>query len=131
MDRRAMVVSGTDRETAWRQRLARYARSKQTVIGFCQSEAVSVATFYAWRARLGIGAMSSEATRPRSAPNRAPAPFIALGSISPPSTMAKPTHHASPSHQSPHNLHTYPSASPAIDIRLDLGGGVVLHIARH
>ena len=128
MERRALVVSGTDREPAWRQRLA---RTKQMVTGFYQSEAVSVATFYAWPARLGIGALSPEATRHGSAPNRVAVHFIALGSISPPSTMAKPSRHASPSHQSPHHAHACPSASSAIDIRLDLAGVGVLHIARH
>ncbi|WP_425274129.1 IS66 family insertion sequence element accessory protein TnpA [Paraburkholderia silvatlantica] len=45
-------------ESAWRQRLARFAQSGQTIKAFCQQESVSVWSFYHWRRRLSIWARS-------------------------------------------------------------------------
>ena len=39
-------------ESAWRQRLARFAQSGQTVKAFCREESVSACSFYHWRRRL-------------------------------------------------------------------------------
>jgi hypothetical protein len=36
----------------WRERLARFARSKKTVVAFCAAEQVSVQTFYQWKRKL-------------------------------------------------------------------------------
>jgi transposase len=36
----------------WRDRLARFARSKKTVAAFCAAEQVSVPTFYQWKRKL-------------------------------------------------------------------------------
>lgn len=41
-------------EHVWRERLRRYHRDGGTVVRFCQQEGVSVASFYAWRRRLGL-----------------------------------------------------------------------------
>ena len=38
----------------WRQRLARFRRSKLSVAEFCRAEQISQASFYQWRRRLGI-----------------------------------------------------------------------------
>ena len=124
MSKRASGSVGAQRETAWRNRLARYAGSKLTVEAFCQSEAVSAAAFYAWRTRLrnsqGKG-NGNGLTAPRAVPVAAASPFIDLGSvhhrtISTTASVDTPLAHHQPS---------------AINIRLDLGGGMVLHIARH
>lgn len=37
----------------WRGRLARHAKSGQTVARFCEREDVAVATFHYWRRRYG------------------------------------------------------------------------------
>lgn len=40
------------KEAVWQQRLRRYQRSGLTVVEFCNSEGVSVPSFYQWRKRL-------------------------------------------------------------------------------
>lgn len=40
------------KRVAWRRRLARHGRSRQTVAAFCAAERVSVATFYQWKRKL-------------------------------------------------------------------------------
>ena len=52
MNKRTLGSAGAQRETAWRNRLARFAAAKLTVEAFCLGEAVSVASFYLWRTRL-------------------------------------------------------------------------------
>ena len=120
MNKRASGSVGAQRETTWRNRLARYAGSKLTVEAFCQSEAVSVASFYLWRTRLR-NSQGKSLTAPRAGPVAAASPFIDLGSvrhraISPTASIDTPVAH--------HD-------AAAISIRLELGGGMVLHIARH
>ena len=116
MSKRASASLGTQREMAWRNRLARFAASKLTVEAFCRGEAVSVASFYGWRTRLRSGQGNV------SQPSRAmPTPFIDLGSVS---RRAISTDALSDTQATHHE-------SAAINIRLDRGGGVVLHIARH
>ena len=120
MNKRASGSVGAQRETAWQNRLARFAASKLTVDAFCQSEAVSVASFYLWRTRLR-SSQGNALTASRAVSVAAASPFIDLGSvrhpvISPTAAINTPVPHHEPS---------------AINIRLELGGGMVLHIARH
>lgn len=116
MFKRALATSTAQRETAWRDRLARYARSKQTVEAFCRGEAVSVASFYGWRTRLRGGRGDV-----LQAPRTVPAPFIDLGSVSSHAISSPASCRVNARHHEP----------TAINIRLDLGGGMVLHIVRH
>lgn len=97
------------RELAWRDRMARFASSGQSVTEFCRHEGVPAWKFYQWRKRFG---------RPDSSTVSA-ASFIDLGAI--PFPAARNSQLAA----------AVPDATPAgIEIRLDLGGGLVLHIAR-
>lgn len=84
----------------WRGVLARYASSGLTVAAFCQRESISTASFYRWRCALS-GA-PSRSRQPRGAANTAK--FVDLG-----------------------NLHSH---RPRLELRLDLGGGVLLHLVR-
>ena len=120
MDKQALVGASAQGASAWRDRFARYASSHQTVNAFCRSEAVSVATFYAWRARLrdSGGAMSRA---PHPAPLAKAASFIDLGKVKSESIRATG---ASPAPASD-------AAPTTINLRLDLGGGIVLHIVKH
>lgn len=43
-----------ERAALWRERLARHGRSEQSTADFCAAEGVSVASFYAWRRKLGL-----------------------------------------------------------------------------
>ena len=119
MSNRASGSGRAQRETAWRDRLARFAAAKLTVEAFCQREAVSVASFYLWRTRLR-NSQGNALTAPRAVLGAAASPFIDLGSMSRraiSTTASIDTHHAHPE-------------PAAINIRLDLGGGMVLHLAR-
>lgn len=42
-------------ESSWRSRMAKFCRSKWTVVEFCRREGVSVPSFYHWRKRLEVG----------------------------------------------------------------------------
>lgn len=101
-----MVVKQSRKEVEWRQRLARFAASSQQVKPFCQAELVTEATFYRWRKQL---AESGDAT-PASE-------FIDVGVMPPPATQSA----------TPREL---PCAGAALEVRLDLGHGMVLHIVR-
>lgn len=49
------MVQSSDlgKATVWRQRLRGFGRAGMTVVGFCEAEGVSTASFYRWRKRLG------------------------------------------------------------------------------
>lgn len=57
----------------WRKRLQRFRRCELTVAEFCEQEAVSTATFYAWQRRLRPKAAAAIA--PAFVPLRLPAEF--------------------------------------------------------
>ena len=44
--------SDSGKAAAWRRRVRRFERSGLTVVGFCDQEGVSTASFYRWRNRL-------------------------------------------------------------------------------
>lgn len=73
---------------------------------FCRDESVSPASFYRWRSLLGTAA---DAGRIPAASALSPArtEFVDLGPLT-----------------------TLPS-SPSFELHLDLGGGLMLHLARH
>ncbi len=100
-----MVAEQSRKEVEWRQRLARFAAKGQEVKAFCQAESVSEATFYRWRKQLtGTG-------------GAAPAGgFIDVGVVSPVAAVASMTQ--------------CEPAGAALEVRLDLGHGLVLQIVR-
>lgn len=86
----------------WRGMLARYAGSGLTVAAFCQRESISTASFYRWRSVQSGAPPQSRPRQPRGAANTAK--FVDLGSLD--------------------------SHRPRVELRLDLGGGVLLHLVR-
>ena len=98
----ARRASGGNRrsEGEWRALLARFAESGMGVEPFCRSESISGASFYRWRTRMG-----SAITAERSA-KIARAAFVDLGVVG-----------------------SGPSSS-RMDLKLDLGAGVILHLVR-
>lgn len=111
MNKQVCSATRGQRESVWRDRLARFASSGKTAEAFCRDEAVSTATFYGWRARLRV-----RDGDPGPAPCAA-APFIDLG------TMAGVGSAVS---------RAVSTASAAgVEVRIDLGHGVVLSIVRH
>ena len=92
---------------AWRGLLAQFVVSGLTVTAFCEREAVSAASFYRWRSQLGVG--SEEATGVSAVPAvvRNKSRFVDLGALS--AADALPS---------------------GFELRLDLGGGLMLQLRR-
>jgi putative transposase len=95
--------------SVWRERVERQAASGLAVGEFCRRERVSIWGFYHWRRRLCVGSDGGRPARrptalvPRDRGERL-GEFIDLGAL--------------------------PPASSGWEVRLDLGGGVVLQLAR-
>lgn len=85
---------------AWRAIVASYAQSGLSVEGYCQREGICRSSFYRWRLLLG-----GSAQEPGSlSVARAAVGFVDLGTLNP--------------------------ESARLELRLDLGGGVLLHLTR-
>lgn len=93
------------KEVEWRQRLVRFAASGEQIKSFCRAESVSEATFYRWRKQLGATSGTASA-----------AGFIDIGVMPP--ALAAPS------------MPQCESAGVALEVRLDLGCGLVLQIVR-
>lgn len=94
------VRQGAD---GWRGILERFAQSELTVRAFCQREGCSPASFYRWRSVLKGSRQKPRSPKSSMVANRA-ADFVDLGALS--------------------------SSGPRFEVRLDLGGGVLLHLVR-
>lgn len=99
----------------WRDRLARHAASGQTVAAFCRSEAIAVASFYQWRKRALL--QPGDTGQARQARTLAPN-FIDLGPVVDMPISPTPT------------LPGAVALPVGIDVRLELGNGMVLRIVR-
>jgi len=95
-------------ENAWRDVFGRFAQGDESVSAFCQREGLNTSSFHRWRARLGL---ASEARRVNAAPAKANdaamTGFVDLGALGAP-----------------------PAGCGRLELKLDLGGGVVLHVVR-
>jgi len=90
-------------EGQWRSLLARHQTSGLGIKAFCRSERISEASFYRWRTMLK-GHRQDGAGADR---DTVPA-FVDLGALEPVSAV-----------------------KPKLDLRLDLGDGLTLHLVRH
>jgi hypothetical protein len=111
MQAKRAALSAADARLQEMQR--RYEMSGKRAIAFCEDEGIPISTFYQRLARLRKKAAGS---RPgaRAVAGR----FIDAGPmiVAPPALSAMP-HHMRPS-------------SEGVEVRIDLGGGVVLHVTR-
>lgn len=105
------------RESQWRDRMQRYAASGQSVAEFCRRESVSDASFYLWRARLRPLDGDRQQVHSVSA---TPEAFIDLGPM-----QDAGKDRSTPRGNDPVNLN-----GSGIEVRIDLGHGMVLHIVR-
>ena len=87
---------------AWRRMLARFEESGLTAVAFCEREGISGKSFYRWRLRLGGVDQSLVANAAEA--RKAAGGFIDLGALGP--------------------------GSSRMELRLDLGGGMQLHLLR-
>jgi hypothetical protein len=101
-----MTEAKARKQMQWRQRLARFAENGLPVKEFCQAESISTASFYRWQKELGM----AESIPP------VPPGFIDAGALRAERKAGQPRDE--------------PSGAAALDIRLELGHGLVLHIAR-
>ena len=88
---------------AWQSMLARFADSGLTVSAFCRREAISAASFYQWRTRLG----AQPSVMPARSEQAAAAGFVDIGT-----------------------LHTRDPMPAAFELRLELGSGLTLQLRR-
>ena len=89
-------------ESEWHSLLARFGGSGLGVEAFCRREAISESSFYRWRSALGDGREDGN-----DFPD-APVPaFVDLGALA----SAPPR--------------------PHLDLKLDLGDGLILHLVRN
>lgn len=92
---------------AWRALLVQFAGSGLTVAAFCRRESISTASFYRWRSQLGAAAADAAQSPVARALPGATADFVDLGPL------------------------ITTGASPArFELRLDLGGGLMLQLWR-
>lgn len=63
-------LSRAERIGIWQQRLDRYELSNQTVTVFCETEGVSVPSFYQWKRRLGTPHRDAAATKQKTRKQR-------------------------------------------------------------
>jgi len=93
---------------AWQEVFGRFDASGESVTGFCKREGLHTSSFNRWRQRLSAQP-PMRATEPREAKRQAAvAGFIEMDSMAP---AARP-------------------ASGRLEVRLELGGGVVLQLVR-
>ena len=93
------------KEAEWRQRVARFATSGQQIKSFCQAKSVPEAVFYRWRKQLAAVASVGPV-----------AGFIDVGVMPPAPPVPSITQGE--------------AAGAALEVRLDLGHGLVLRIVR-
>ena len=115
MSKRGLTAAQAQREVEWRDRLARQVASRQSIAAFCRSEGIAEGTFYGWRARLG-----ANAEREQSAA-KAPAAFVDIGTVN--SLGASKS--TKPAEDRPDDR------GGKIEVRIDLGRGLMLQIVRH
>jgi hypothetical protein len=95
-------------EHEWRSLLSRFASSSLSVKAFCQREAISASSFYQWRGQLGDAQQKSLSDdRGGRVGQGSASAFVDLGA-----------------------LNLAPSPRPRIDLKLDLGDGLILHLVR-
>ena len=92
-------------EAAWRGLLARHVDSGLSTVAFCAKAGVSSKSFYRWRSRLGGSAIKPVVTTTTASAKPPAIGFIDLGGL-------RPVGHS------------------RVEVRLDLGGGVLLHRVR-
>ena len=97
------IKRGRQGAEGWREVLDRFAQSGLTARAFCEREGISTASFYRWRSMLKGSQQKLRSQKPSMVADSA-AGFVDLGALS--------------------------TSGSRFEVRLDLGGGVLLHLVR-
>lgn len=94
---------------AWREVFRRFDSSGESVLGFCRREGLNSSSFHRWRRRVATTTATVSTPQESREPTRpsAKASFIEMGAIG--ATI---------------------EAAPRLEIRLELGAGMVLQVVR-
>ena len=92
---------------AWQELLRRHASSGEPVSTFCQREGVTTHSYRRWKLRLADKVPTPPRATPKKVNTVTAPPFIDLGPID-----------------------TAPATEVRFELRLDLGGGLTLHLVR-
>ena len=94
---------------AWREVFRRFEGSGDSVVGFCKREGLNTSSFHRWRQRLATTTDNASTAQEPRGPTRQPAvaSFIEMSSMAAAS-----------------------AAAGRLEVRLELGGGVVLQLVR-
>jgi hypothetical protein len=100
-------------EQAWRELFDRFGGAGLSVEAFCRREGLCRSSFNRWRARLQPEHLAAVSAKPGTAPVSAPA-FVDLGTLGAAGGAAAP------------------AAMPAgaLELRIELGGGLTLTLSR-
>ena len=90
-------------EATWREIFSRHASSGISVLEFCRVEGINPGVFRRWRSMLN-GGIRGERSKARTGAAKTVTPFIDIGAVG--------------------------AAQSRMEVRLELGGGVVLTVAR-
>ena len=110
MGRDAKRVSGAKQTVPWQRRLQRHAQSGSSVTAFCARETVGEAAFYYWRRKLG--AWSDKMAKPASEDR-----FVDVG-------LTRMANGSAP------QAWGAGAADRAVEVQINMGGGMVLRIVR-
>ena len=119
MGKRKSGVSSGQYISEWREQQRRFEAGAQSVQAFCRVEAISPSVFYSRRARLKKLDNITDPIQPPKLDDGTAA-FIDAGALAVPKSD-RTTVRTEPAAVSPHQR---------IEVRIDLGGGVALHIVR-
>jgi len=89
---------------AWREVVARFAQSGLTEEAFCEREGLGAKLFHRWRTKRGSPAPRTMVDKPARVAPSPSAGFVDLGSLK--------------------------DGGSKLEMRLDLGGGVLVHVVR-
>jgi transposase-like protein len=113
MSKRGPTKRRARQQAVWHERVRRQAQSGQSIAEFCRREGITAASFYMWRGRHRRRAEA--ALGQAAAAVRLPASFIDVG------TMV----------ERPGAADAIPGTPVGrIELRIDLGGGMVLQLVR-
>lgn len=111
------------RAKKFREQQLRYAASGKSVTAFCRSEGVAESTFYQRRARLKGGKRAAHRSDPTAA-GKSRTGFIDAG----PMVIAAPGNRAV--REACAQRETPAEPASGVEVRLELGGGLVLYVRR-